>query len=515
MTKNRIFPPQKAIASIAILLIIATTTSAQESIYRYADAIQLWRLTDNAAGLSLDSLQNRGYAEFRFEHREGDYHRVQEGGEHNQLQFFTERYQAIGKYLVGYGRFRFDMSRTQDRAWCDVRQPYGNNPFYPGSSIKGKYDTQDFDMTAAVGTVGFGGFRFGTRLDYQVGDLSRLRDPRSRSQLLDYRITPSATYTIGSHALGLALSYRRRKEKIPNVTTVQTDPNLKYYRMTGLEQATGILGGYSGFNREWVDHRLGGELTYEYRADYLRSLLALKLEKGTENVYEQYKGEPGKSADYRYALALRNRLRQGSLIHEADITIDYDEAFADEYRQQLEQTKDAQTGYTSYSYSTQIVFKKRYQSRQFDASLHYRIHFTHNNEEQGYAGLKADLSRTRKKHLLPESCLNYGGTSLMGEGGLAIGKYLWVDATAGRFFAADNELSLADATTEVAQQVLLPDTEYYRASYWRGNAAIKLQFPLNIKGQHTLWYIRAYADYLHTDNSLSRTTIGIGIGLFN
>ena len=96
---------------------------AQEAEYRYDDATQLWRLTDNAAGLSLDSTQNRGYAELQAEHREGDYRRVQQGGQRNQLQLFTERYQRVGEYLVGYGRFLFGMDRTKDRAWADELRP--------------------------------------------------------------------------------------------------------------------------------------------------------------------------------------------------------------------------------------------------------------------------------------------------------------------------------------------------------------------------------------------------------
>ena len=57
-------------------------------------------------------------------------------------------------------------------------------------------------MTAAVGTTDFSCWRFGLQLNYQLGDLSRLRDPRSRSQLLDYRLTPAVSYTMGNHTLG-------------------------------------------------------------------------------------------------------------------------------------------------------------------------------------------------------------------------------------------------------------------------------------------------------------------------
>ena len=175
--------------------------------YRYADATQLWRLTDNAAGLALDSAENRGIAYFDLQHHEGDYRRVQEGGQKNQLEFYTERYQRISPILVSYGSFRLDMDRTKDRAWCDVMRPYLSNPYYSGSSVSGKYDTQQFDLTAAVGTTQLWGVTAGLRLDYKVSDLSRLRDPRSRSELLDYKITPSLAYTSEPHTIGISGHY--------------------------------------------------------------------------------------------------------------------------------------------------------------------------------------------------------------------------------------------------------------------------------------------------------------------
>ena len=87
------------------IMLTALTVQAQINIdtYKYADATQLWRLTGNAAGLSLDpetcdSTANRGVAWFDLMHRSGDYRRVQEGGQMNQLRFYTERYQKLGQY---------------------------------------------------------------------------------------------------------------------------------------------------------------------------------------------------------------------------------------------------------------------------------------------------------------------------------------------------------------------------------------------------------------------------------
>lgn len=502
--------------TIAVMTLLAClTVQAQESEYRYDDATQLWRLTRNAAGLGLDSTRNRGYALFNAEHRSGDYARVQEGTQHNQLRFQAERYQSVGKYLYGYGRFDFDYGRTKNRAWADAMRPYNSNPFFSGSAIPGKYDFQDFDFTAALGTVDFSGWRFGLRFDYKVGDLSRLRDPRPRLQLLDYRLQPGVTYTTGAHTVGLSAGYERRKEKFVGVKNEQSNAVITYYFMKGLEQAEAVTNGYESFWREWVDHRFSGELTYAYRTSALHTQLSLSLERGEEYAYEQYKYEPGRYVDYQYGVSLRNRLTRGAVVHQLDAAVSYEESYADEYRQQLHQEKDLQTGLTSFSYVNLFTLKKRYQASVFQADLHYRAHFTTRRQEQAYAGASLSTSHVRNKRLLPTSELNYGGIQIMAEGGLAVGKSLWIDAEAGGFVSQKADLSLADPTTDYAVGVLLPDMDYYRANYWRSRLQVTYEFPLTIQGTRTHWFVRAYGDYLRTNNGLNSRCVGLTVGLYN
>ena len=525
MNRTHILP---ALLALLVLLGTSDLSAQNEAQYRYADATQLWRLTDNAAALSLDSGYNRGVAYFDLQHREGDYRRTQEGGQKNQLEFATERYQRINQLLVGYGSFRFDMDRTKDRSWCDVMRPYNADPFFSGSSINGKYDTQQFDLTAAVGTTQLWGFTGGLRLDYKVGDLSRLRDPRSRSELLDYKLTPSLTYTTEPHAIGLSGHYNRRKEKIPGMTTVQTDPNLKYYLMSGMEQVVGTTGGYSGYSREWVDHRFGAALSYGYNRNGIKSVTTASIERGSEDILGQYKYEPGHYVSYRYGLDSHNRLDNGHTLHQLDLSVDYQQAYADEYRQQLIQERDAEKGYTSYRYETLITFKKRYQVKQLAADLHYRCSFVAPVSAVGYAaavpqpsavtgylGLNAALNQAENKHLLPTSTLEYTHLDFTLEGGKALLKNrLWIDAEAGYHVSSKADLALADATTDYAVGVLLPDMQYYDANYWRGHLAVTYQFPLTIKGTRAEWFVRAYGDYLSADHSLNQTTVGASIGIY-
>ena len=93
---------------ISVALLWANSVSAQQiagiSEYKYDDASQIWRHTDNAAGLSLDSARNRGIAYFDLSHLSGNLHRVQEGSSRNDLTFFTESYQKLSDVFYGYGK---------------------------------------------------------------------------------------------------------------------------------------------------------------------------------------------------------------------------------------------------------------------------------------------------------------------------------------------------------------------------------------------------------------------------
>lgn len=71
--------------------------------YEYADATQLWRRTLNPAGLSLDTLTNRGISYFEFSHQQGTHYRVQDGDEQNKLLFTSERYQKLGNISTDTG----------------------------------------------------------------------------------------------------------------------------------------------------------------------------------------------------------------------------------------------------------------------------------------------------------------------------------------------------------------------------------------------------------------------------
>ena len=496
--------------------------------YRYKNLTQLWHNTSNAAGLSLDDSPNRGFASIGFNHRGGDYHRVQEGGAMNNMQFFTERYQRLGRYLYSYGKVDFNLGRTKDRAFADQYRPYNSNPYQSGSDIAGSYDHQDFDMVASVGTTDFSGWRFGLQLNYQLGDLSRLRDPRSRSQLLDYRLTPSVSYTMGGHTLGLSGYYDRRKEKMGPLVTVQSDATLTYYLFSGMEYATGTIGGYSSFNREWVNHQVGAAMDYGYRSDSFHTLNSFGISRGEEYAYGTYKYEPGRYFTYLYNVQSQNRLLTGSVLHQVDVRMDWQQGYADEYRQQLIIKNDPQIGTTSYTYEKQLEFRKRYQVRTFDCAFCYRANFLNDAPSRllqqstaslkGYTGFSIDTHKASNRHLLPLSSSDYSRINFQLENGISLFKqHLTADLTLGYSVSTRADLQLADDSSVLAQRVLLKDLPYYDANLLHGRLQVMYQFPLTIKKSRAMWFVKAFGDFTSANSAghPNLYNVGFSVGLFN
>ena len=496
--------------------------------YRYKNLTQLWHNTNNAAGLSLDDSSNRGFASIGFNHRGGDYHRVQEGGAMNNMQFFTERYQRLGRYLYSYGKVDFNLGRTKDRSFADQYRPYNSNPYQSGSAIAGSYDHQDFDMVASVGTTDFSGWRFGLQLNYQLGDLSRLRDPRSRSQLLDYRLTPSVSYTMGGHTLGLSGYYDRRKEKMGSLVTVQSDATLTYYLFSGMEYATGTIGGYSSFNREWVNHQVGAAMDYGYRSDSFHTLNSFGISRGEEYAYGTYKYEPGRYFTYLYNVQSQNRLLTGSVLHQVDVRMDWQQGYADEYRQQLIIKNDPQIGTTSYTYEKQLEFRKRYQVRTFDCAFRYRANFLNDAPSRllqqataslkGYTGFSIDTHKASNRHLLPLSSSDFSRINFQLENGISLFKHhLTADLTLGYSVSTRADLQLADDSSVLAQHVLLKDLPYYDANLLHGRLQVMYQFPLTIKKSRAMWFVKAFGDFTSANSAghPNLYNVGFSVGLFN
>lgn len=509
-----------------LMLHVAAVAKAQDNIVPntlesslYHDATQLWRVTDNAAGLSRDSLLKRGSAYADFSHNEGTHYLVQDGDKQNKFTFFADAFQPIGKSLYGYGKITFEEGRIFNRSWNDVIRPHHSNPYFSGSSIPAKYDFQNVYLTASLASVEINKFTFGARLDYNVGDLSRLRDPRSRINLATYALTPAATYRLGSNIFGLSAHYKRRKEKLVGLSTVQTDATMKYYVYTGMENATGTTGGYKGYEREYVDHEIGGEFSYSYKGRNIESLTSFAFCTANEDVYGSNKYMPGKFHRTEMSLATHNTFKtDGGRLHSFDLSLSSRPASADEYRQQKEITIDPVTGISSQRWLTTMELKKRYEVTEYEADARYRMMWTADQKVRSYIGAHLNYAYDKDLYHLPDSYLEVGGLTFALEGGAILCKgaerSLWAEGSVGYHVAAQSNLSLSDATTDYAVNVLAPDMTYWGASYILGSLQLTYQFPFSIRKTRREWFVKAHGNCVSTNKSTNAWEAGMSLGIF-
>ncbi len=496
----------------------AQGVSTSKGSYLYQDAQEVWRNTNNAAGLGLDSLTNRGVTYFELSQLNTDHHLVQNGDKQNTIHFLSERYQHIGKHLVGFGRFEFNTGRDFGRAWCDMLRTEHSNPYFSGSDKPGKYERQLIDLTAQLSTVQIGPMTYGFRLDYKVGDYSRLKDPRSRVMMAEYRVAPSITYTLGQHSLGLVAHYQHYKEKLTGLTTVQTDATLMYYQATGLEHVIGTVGGYNAFSREFVNHEFGIEFDYNFQTEAFQSLNAFGFEHARENMYEQYKAEPGAWRNQEWRFASQNRISRGAKLHQLDLTLKYLPALGDEYRQQKVIELNPETGASTTYYQTLITYKNRYELYEYQADFHYRLLWLDGAKTKAYAGVRATYQYDKEQYNLPVSFRKIGHLDTMLEGGGALfskgDRSFWAEAKAGYHVSTKSELCLNDATGIYATSVLLPDMDYYGANYYQGQLELTYLMPVTFKGYRNIWYAKIGGSYLKTDNHTDGYYAAASIGIY-
>ncbi len=482
--------------------------------------LQQWSNTSNAAGMIFAKNDRGSFVTLESYSNGGDYHRLQEGSANDGLRFFTERYDKLNDKVFVKGSFSFNLNKESERAWSDVFNTYNANPYIYGSSIKGNYETQLYKLNLKAYTLQFNKFNFGLLLDYQVADMARQKDPRSRSYLLNYSLIPSIVYNIdNSNKLGINLLYRYNKEKMPGLTTVQTDPNLQYYTFTGLENAVGRIGGYKGFSRQFIGDALGADIQYSFSNDKLNWLISGGAEYYKEETLGDKKQSPGSYNAYKYNIYSNLLLKGSKFLHNFQLKGSFVDGGADEYRQVLIAERDTLTGISTQIWETIYTYKNRYVVKTADIDASWKL-YSMNKSGDGYkwsAGLSANYSSFENIYYLQKS--EYGADKLsFGVNGSYL---LWdnkynklifeTEAVAG--LSLDSKLNV-NRETEIYNTVLSSDLEYHNLNTYYVGGNLIYTFPLQfVKNSKLTGYTKLYGGNVFASDNIGWYNIGIAIGL--
>ncbi|MBN1988520.1 MAG: hypothetical protein JW783_03900 [Bacteroidales bacterium] len=482
--------------------------------------MQHWINTDNAAGLAFANVNKGGFTTFEKYFSGGNHHRAQEGDGLNGIRFYSEGYRSFNKRLFARGSFHFNKFIEQNRAWSDVVNTNNSNPYIMGSSVKGDYDSQQIGLTLKVYTDTIGRFTYGLSSNYEVLDVSRQRDPRTRTYLLDYNIVPSVTYKVSANSkLGANLYYRFQKEKMPSITTVQTDPNLKYYTFWGLQNFTSNVGGYKGFRRQFESDFIGSAVQYNYTNDAVNVLVSGGVDLQWQETAGEKKQSPGSFNSFGYNLLTSVLIKSNRFVHNAVLAAKYSNGAADEYRQSLFTILDPATGTSSEYWVTDYIYKNRFVTETYNLDLSWKTYGLKQNghETKWSLGIDASYSSFSNTYYLPTStysasvaCAGISGSYLLLD---RRSHSIEISSYAKGGINLDAELDLAN-TSEVSDLILTPDLEYYKRSTAQVGGAITYNFPLVFAGRGAMTgYARIYGENMFASNSYNWHVFGLAIGL--
>ena len=513
--------------SILLLLALACTAAyAQDKPSDFQrktleEILQPFALTNNAAGMGLSQPTAGSVTELGVFSDAGDFHRAQEGVADRGFQFSTLRYDTFNDKLFMKGSFHYDLDREKERKWSDVMDPWLSIPYIYGSSIAKDYTKHNCGLTFDLYTAPLWDVvSFGVKTDYAVADISGLRDPRPRTGCLDWQAVPSVLATFGRHHIGLDAGYGHSKEKLSGLTTIQSYPNLYYYKMSGLNHVDGAIAAYSGFKRQFSGGRFLGDLSYAYTGDVAKLLVSGGLEYRNLDAYGDKMQSPGNYNCFTYNGLVDFIVMPGKgLLHRFHLEGKYGDGGANELLQELTSEKDPVTGATTETWVTLYEYKNRYMLRTLDAEFSYKLLGTNGYDDYRWSiGLRAGLSGFRKQYYLPYSEFEASGWDGALEGSVVLlavkGHKVDLAATAGYYKHRNTVLNLQEDNL-YTQEVLVPDGAYYDKDYVHGNASLTWQFPMNLgKAGLANGYVRLDGGLRKATPAGGLSHIGVAVGLF-
>ena len=522
----------KILAFVSVLLTPALYVSAQEpeesvGITSSEREAQLERQqflnTENVAGLSLCQPSKNSFTTLGYYYDGGSYHRAQEGISNNGLLFSTERYDSFSEKVFMKGGFSFNLNNEKERAWSDVMRTYNSNPYYYGSSIKRDYSTQYYHLDLAIYTLPlWNTVSFGFGIDYNVADMSGDRDPRSRTHMLDYKLLPSFLFRLNEkNHIGVNFKYGYRKEKLLGLTTIQTDPNMRYYLFYGMDNYEGEIGAYRGFRRQFIENGAGAGIQYSYTSGSLDVLLSADYGYSYENVYGDNKQTPGSYNTETVNVFAGFNLRRDATFHSLNVSVKFLSGGANEYIQEMTTVRDPETDYITETWHTLYEYTNRYVVYTRDVDLKWKMRGGKMKSDlyRYSAGASLNYSNFENIYYMPESKLSATAAEMEINGSCIIlaskGHIvdLGIDLLYNKSLDSELKYSCSD-DDEVLNAIYINDMDYYNADVYGGKLKITYNFPIRIAGKlFSNGYIRLDGGYLTSDASMSRCSASLSIGL--
>jgi hypothetical protein len=427
------------------------------------------------------------------------------------------------------------MNKEKNRNWSNVYNTYNSSPYIFGDSIKADYDTQFFDLHAKLSRKINDKLAVGVGIDYFAADISRLRDARTRSYIGNYAAIPSLIFRPSAHhVIGFTAGIRFDKEKMPSTTTVQTDPKIEYYLFLGNENAYSVVDGYKGFDRQFVNLDYSVGLQHSFNADHFDWLNAFEYISKKQEVLGSERESPGSYFANKFTFkSVANIIMENKLLN---IAFDgfYNAGWADEYLQERIEERDTVTGNDSKKWVTLYTYSNRYTTDSYQGNLNISLRNLLNSgtDYSWVAGIDAQFKGFRNKYYLPYSAIENQRLRLGGNAGIRVfdknNHRVTINAKGGYGFMLRNDVQLNSISTtiptngssmfekaayKIANQIIMPDMEFYKQNVVDYRIDARYSFPLSLKKNKLVGTAKLFYGRQISETYGSWMLMGISVGL--
>lgn len=522
-----------------ILLYIAQWANAQNITSEMGHELHTikntWLISPNAAALGFANFKSYGITSIGYQHTEGNLKRAQQGDSNGGLLFSSQRYNQLNNGWYTWGQFEFQTNREKNKNWSNVFNPYNDSPYIFGDSVKATYDKQLFDLKAKIAKRVNDSWGFGLALNYHAGDMSRIRDPRTRTFLANYSAHPSVLFVLSpNHQVAANVGLGFEKEKMPSVVTIQTDPKIDYYFFLGNENAYAVLDGYKGFSRQYTTLNYSIGVQHIYKNEKSELYNALSYLKRNQQVLGSERESPGSFNSTQYAFDSKFYSTFSDWLFTYDLKSYFKTGAANEFLQERIETRNPETGVTSREWVTLFAYENRYISNSYNVNFRTDIRrlMRENTEYLWKAGLLFNVDGFANRYYMPYSVFEsrkataglYGAYRIFEKGGHSI----LLNANAAHAFSMLNNVEFNDislstssifdsnyekATKRVAAEIIMTDASFWAQDTWSYLIALNYTFPIQLKSNKLTGELKAF--YQNTDGKSlgDRRFMGLSFGI--
>jgi len=508
--------------TVVLTLLLSVSAAAQNNKENITDpaalellkAKALWFNSNNGAGLALDQLNDFNNLNINYRIKNGDFKRVFEGERERVIGVSTEGGLNLGGGYV-WGKFGFNNEKQVGTLYnTTMLDPTRGNPYYVVDKNLSDWVKQDYNLQMKASSRPFWDMiRLGIEAQYITKTGAKQIDPRSETDFYTLEVKPAVVATIGNHAAGLNLVYKKINQE-SSTTNSNNQQNQDVFVMKGLGNFySAVVGGLQSLKKFiYNGNKIGGGVQYSFAGESFNLLFDGSYSFMVEDVIsDQTKPKKeGTIKEDNFGAKLQF-VTNGDNVSKAELSYSDNKISGIEYVQVLDNTFNVQRWVTMYK-SIRSTFSQK------DVSLKYDYFRGDGDDYKWRTGLSLAYSNSDDLYILPESYrrledLNLG---VNGKANFKLGKKSGL--LAGLSFNYKNNLNKAyvyggsEADSHIITQYMTPEFQYLGRSYY--NIGGELTFSTIIgKRDNSRLFVKAALDFFDPiESSDNRIVTNLGIG---